>query len=52
VITRIRQDHKVNIQLPDQRNTEQQDVLTIIGLEEDCNAARDEINKLVSQLVS
>jgi predicted PilT family ATPase len=52
VISRIRQDHNVNIQLPDQHNTEQQDVLTIIGYEKDTHAARDEINKLVSEFVS
>lgn len=49
VITRIRQDHNVIIQLPD-RNSDRQDVLTVIGYEKDTHAAEEEIKKLVSQL--
>ena len=51
VITKIRQDHDVQIQFPD-KGSETPDMITITGLEKDTMAARDDILKIVSDLVS
>ncbi|WAR14750.1 VIGLN-like protein [Mya arenaria] len=46
VINKIRSDHDVRIQLPE-RNDEDQSVIRIIGYERNCEAARDEILRMV-----
>ena len=51
VITKIRQDHDVQIQFPE-KGSEHPDMITITGLEKDTMAARDDILKIVSDLVS
>merc|ERR1719495_2386961 len=51
VIGKLRDDYKVNIQLP-RKEADCQEVITITGLEEDANAAKDEILKIVGQYES
>jgi len=51
VITKLRDDYKVQIQLP-RRDAEDSDVITITGLEEDAEAAKDAILKIVGQYES
>jgi polyribonucleotide nucleotidyltransferase len=51
VITKLRDDYKVNIQLP-RKEADCQEVITITGLEEDAEAAKDEILKIVGQYES
>jgi len=51
VIGKLRDDYKVNIQLP-RKEADCQEVITITGLEEDAIAARDEILKIVGQYES
>jgi len=51
VITKLRDDFKVNIQLP-KRESEDNDTITITGLEEDAEAAKNEILKIVGQYES
>lgn len=50
-ITKIRQQFDVQIQFPD-KSGDKSDVITITGLEASANAARDEILKMVFELVS
>jgi len=51
VITNLRNQYKVNIQLP-RKDAEAQEVITITGMEEDANAAKEEILKIVGQYES
>jgi len=51
VITKLRDDFKVNIQLP-KRESDDNETITITGLEADAEAARDEILKIVGQYES
>lgn len=51
VITKLRDDYSVNIQLP-RKDAEAQEVITITGLEENANAAKEEILKIVGQFES
>jgi len=51
VITKLRDDYKVNIQLP-KKEADCQEVITITGLEEDAEAAKAEILKIVGQYES
>ena len=51
VITKVRQDHDVQIQFPD-KDSDRPNVITIIGLEVNANSARDDILKKVHELVS
>ena len=51
VINKIRSDHDVKIQLPD-KDSENQNLITIVGYEKNCEAARDEILKMVEDYVS
>lgn len=51
VIGKLRDEYKVNIQLP-RKEADNQEVITITGLEEDAMAARDEILKIVGQYES
>ena len=49
-ITRIRQDHDVQIQLPE-RGSDREEIITITGYESNAQAARDEILQIVKELV-
>ncbi|XP_002734359.3 vigilin-like [Saccoglossus kowalevskii] len=49
VITKIRQDHSVNIQFPD-RDSEQMNTITITGYEQNAEAAKQAILKIVQEL--
>jgi len=51
VINKLRQDFKVNIQLPP-KGSENEELITITGLEEDANAAKQAILKIVNQYES
>lgn len=51
VITKLRDDYRVNIQLP-KKEADSQEVITITGLEEDAEAAKTEILKIVGQYES
>jgi len=51
VITKLRDEYKVNIQLP-KKEADCQEVITITGLEEDAEAAKTEILKIVGQYES
>ena len=51
VITKLRDDFKVNIQLPKKEGDSQEDI-TITGLEENAEAAKNEILKIVGQYES
>ena len=51
VITKIRGDHNVQINLPKKGDPEE-NVITIHGLEKDALAARDDIMKIVDGFVS
>jgi len=51
VINKLRQDFKVNIQLPS-KGSENGELITITGLEEDANAAKQAILKIVNQYES
>ena len=51
VITKIRMDNDVQIQFPDQGG-ENKDVIIITGYEQNTNRARDDILKIVHELVS
>ena len=50
VITKIRQDHNVNVQFP-ARGAENQGMIMIIGYEEDTHHAKDDILNIVKKLV-
>ena len=51
VITKLRDDFKVNIQLPKKEGDSQEEI-TITGLEENAEAAKNEILKIVGQYES
>jgi len=51
VITKLRDDYNVNIQLP-KKEADCQEVITITGLEKDAEAAKSEILKIVGQYES
>jgi polyribonucleotide nucleotidyltransferase len=51
VINKMREDYKVNIQLPS-KGAENQEIITITGYEADANAAKDAILKIVNQYES
>jgi len=51
VINKMREDYKVNIQLPS-KGAENQEIITITGYEADSNAAKDAILKIVNQYES
>jgi len=51
VINKLREDFKVNIQLPP-KGAENEELITITGLEEDANAAKQAILKIVNQYES
>lgn len=51
VINKIRQDHNVQINLP-RRGDERENVIKIIGYEDKAKAARDDILKIITELVS
>ena len=51
VINKIRTEHDVRIQLPE-RNDENQSVITIVGYEKNCLAAKEEILRMVKEYVS
>ncbi|KAL5252053.1 hypothetical protein ACHWQZ_G015010 [Mnemiopsis leidyi] len=51
VINKIKDEHKVQIRMPDRNSSgSDQDVITIVGYEKDAVAARDSIMKIVSEL--
>ena len=49
VITKIRTDHDVNIQFPD-RGSEHSNIITVTGYEDQANAAKEDILKIVGDL--
>lgn len=51
VINKMRSDHDVKIQLPE-RNSENQSLITIIGYEKNCEAAKEEILRMIRDYVS
>lgn len=51
VVTKIRQDHDVHILFPD-KTSERPDLIVITGLQEKAEAAREDILRLVQDLVS
>ena len=51
VINKIRTEHDVRIQLPD-RNDENQSRIVIVGYENSCESAKEEIMKMVREYVS
>jgi len=51
VINKMREDYKVNIQLPS-KGAENQEIITITGYEQDAEAAKDAILKIVNQFES
>ncbi len=51
VISKIRDTHDVQIQFPE-RSAEREDVITITGFEKNAEAAREDILRIVSELVS
>ena len=51
VITKLRQDHDVNIQLPRKEDPDQT-LITITGFEKDANSAKAAILKIVEEFVS
>ena len=50
VITKIRQDHSVNVQFPE-RGAENPGMIMSIGYEEDTHHAKDDILNIVKELV-
>lgn len=50
VITKIRDNHDVQIKFPD-KGSERQDIIAISGYEQNANAAKEEILKIVGDLV-
>ena len=50
VITKIRQDHNVNVQFPE-RGAENQGMIMITGYDEDTHHAKDDILNIVKELV-
>ena len=51
VISKIRDTHEVNIQFPEKK-AECEDLITITGYESNAKAARDDILRIVQDLVS
>ena len=51
VVSKIRQDHEVQITMPD-KESERPDVVVITGLEQNAMAARDDILRIVHDFVS
>ena len=51
VVSKIRDEYDVNIQFPD-KGTENVDEITIIGYEDKAKAAQEEIQRIVTELVS
>lgn len=51
VISRIRDQNNVQIQFPD-RGTEKEDIIAITGYEKDAEAAKEDILRIVHELVS
>ena len=51
VVSKIRQDHDVQITMPD-KDSERPDVVVITGLEQNAAAARDDILRIVHDFVS
>ena len=51
VVSKIRQDHEVQITMPD-KDSERPDVVVITGLEQNAVAARDDILRIVHDFVS
>ena len=51
VVSKIRQDHDVQVTMPD-KESDRQDVIVITGLEQNTHAARDDILRIVRDLVS
>ena len=51
VVSKIRQDHEVQITMPD-KDSERPDVVVITGLEQNALAARDDILRIVHDFVS
>lgn len=52
VITKIRQNNEVNIQFAAKGETDSPNAIIITGYEQNCESARDEILKIVRDLVS
>jgi len=50
VVSKIRQDHDVQITMPD-KDSERPDVVIITGLEQSATAARDDILRIVHDFV-
>ena len=50
-VTEIRKKHDVNIQMPE-KGSESQNVITITGYQANAEAARDDILKIVKDIVS
>ena len=51
VISRIRDQNNVQIQFPD-RGAEREDIISITGYEKDAEAAKEDILRIVHELVS
>ena len=51
IIDRIRKDHEVQIQVPSMKSDEGSDVITLTGYERNCQAAKEEIERMVKELV-
>jgi len=51
VVSKIRQDHDVQVTMPD-KDSERPDVVIITGLEQNATAARDDILHIVQDFVS
>ena len=53
IIDRIRKDHEVQIQVPSTRSggDDGSDVITLTGYERNCIAAKEEIERMVKELV-
>ena len=54
MVDKIRKEHDVQIQIPSAKNgaDEGYDIITLTGYEQNCYAAKDEIEKIVKELVS
>ena len=52
IIDKIRKEHEVQIQVPSMKSGGDDDVITLTGYERNCEAAKDEIYRMVKELVS
>ena len=52
IIDKIRKEHEVQIQVPSTKSGGDDDVITLTGYERNCEAAKDEIDRMVKELVS